>query len=64
LPARATIRGPVAPLFGALVDGGRVEMPLQRTAWSETYGMGADRFGIQWMVSYTGDVEFGQGGGS
>jgi PhnB protein len=49
-------------LFSALFEGGRVEMPLQRTAWSEKYGMGADRFGIQWMVSYTGDVQFAPGG--
>lgn len=45
-------------LFEALSDGGRVEMPLQRTAWAEKFGSLADRFGVRWMVSYPGDVEF------
>lgn len=45
-------------LFGALSAGGRVEMPLQPTAWAEKYGVCADRFGVQWMVTYTGSVQF------
>src|SRR5690606_5304010 len=44
-------------LFNALSDGGNVEMPLQRTEWAEKYGVCADRFGVQWMVSYTGEVD-------
>jgi len=34
-------------------------MPLQATAWAEKYGSCADRFGVQWMVSYAGSVQFG-----
>ncbi|MCZ7597858.1 MAG: VOC family protein [Gammaproteobacteria bacterium] len=45
-------------LFNALSDGGNVEMPLQRTEWAEKYGVCADRFGVQWMVSHTGEVQF------
>lgn len=45
-------------VFDALSEGGRVEMPLAPTAWAEKYGSCVDRFGIQWMVSYTGDVKF------
>ena len=45
-------------LFGSLSGGGRVEMPLQQTEWAEKYGACADRFGVQWMVSYTGSVKF------
>jgi PhnB protein len=45
-------------LFEALSSGGRVEMDLQRTGWAEKYGSFADKFGVQWMVSYTGDVQF------
>jgi PhnB protein len=45
-------------LFAALSEGGSVEMPLQRTEWAEQYGICADRFGMQWMVNYTGSVEF------
>lgn len=51
-------------VFNALSAGGRVEMPLQRTAWAEKHGQCTDRFGVQWMVTYAGSVRFqgGQGG--
>jgi PhnB protein len=45
-------------LFEALSAGGNAEMPLQPTEWAEKYGSCTDRFGVQWMVSYTGDVKF------
>jgi len=45
-------------VFDALAEGGSVEMPLQETEWAEKYGMCTDRFGVQWMVDYTGSVEF------
>lgn len=45
-------------LFDRLAEGGRVQMPLQRTDWAEAYGIVADRFGIQWMVNYEGDQAF------
>lgn len=48
-------------LFEGLSAGGRIEMPLQKTEWAEQYGACVDRFGVQWMVSYTGDVRFGSG---
>jgi PhnB protein len=50
-------------LFDALSDGGRVEDPLQPTEWAEKYGICADRFGVHWMVMYTGSVELALGGG-
>jgi PhnB protein len=37
-------------LFGALVDGGQVQMPLTKTFFSPRFGMVADRFGVSWMV--------------
>ncbi len=40
-------------LFGALSDGGTVQMPLAKTFWSPKFGMVADRFGVGWMVSVT-----------
>jgi PhnB protein len=46
-------------LFNALSAGGSTEMPLQATQWAELYGICADRFGVQWMVNYTGNVQFG-----
>ena len=46
-------------IFNALSEGGRVEMPLQATEWAEKYASFADRFGVQWMVNYEGNVRFG-----
>ena len=37
-------------LFGALEDGGRVQMPLAKTFFSPLFGMVNDRFGVGWMV--------------
>jgi PhnB protein len=37
-------------LFGALADGGQVQMPLAKTFFSPCFGMVADRFGVSWMV--------------
>lgn len=46
-------------LFGALSRDGTIEMPLQETEWAERYGICIDRFGVQWMVNYTGAKTFG-----
>jgi len=37
-------------VFGRLVDGGKVEMPLGKTFFSPCFGMLTDRFGVGWMV--------------
>jgi PhnB protein len=37
-------------LFGALADGGQVQMPLGKTFFSPSFGMVADKFGVGWMV--------------
>ena len=50
-------------LFDGLSAGGTIEMPLQRTQWAEKYGICQDRFGVQWMVDYTGDVDLEGAGG-
>ena len=39
------------PIFEALAAGGRVTMPLQKTFWSEAFGMLVDRFGTPWMFN-------------
>ena len=38
-------------LFKALADGGRINMPLEKTFWSPGFGMVTDRFGVPWMVN-------------
>lgn len=37
-------------LFGALSEGGQVQMPLTKTFFSPKFGMCADKFGVGWMV--------------
>ncbi len=37
-------------IFAALADGGKVEMPLDKTFFSPRFGIVADRFGVSWMV--------------
>ena len=37
--------------FGALAEGGQVQMPLGQTFWSSCFGMVVDRYGVEWMVS-------------
>ena len=37
-------------LFGALAEGGQVQMPLTKTFFSPSFGMVADKFGVGWMV--------------
>ncbi|WP_422844625.1 VOC family protein [Acidovorax sp. M2(2025)] len=36
--------------FDALAEGGKVQMPLTKTFFSQAFGMVADRFGVPWMV--------------
>lgn len=48
-------------LFNALSDGGKVEMPLDETEWAEKFGMFADKFGVQWILHYTGNMQFNGG---
>lgn len=36
--------------FNTLADGGKVQMPLEKTFFSPCFGMVADRFGVGWMV--------------
>ena len=36
--------------FGALSDGGQVQMPLGKTFFSPSFGMVNDRFGVRWMI--------------
>lgn len=33
-----------------LSEGGQVAMPLDKAPWGDTFGMLADKFGINWMI--------------
>ena len=40
-------------IFNALSAGGKVTQPLAKMFWGDYFGMLTDKFGIQWMVSYS-----------
>lgn len=46
-------RGEADKIFSKLSAGGRVTMPQSDTFWGSYFGMITDKYGIQWMVSYT-----------
>jgi PhnB protein len=39
-------------VFNGLSQGGKVEVPLDKMFWGAYFGMCADKYGVQWMVSY------------
>jgi PhnB protein len=38
-------------LFGALSDGGHVQVPLMSTPFASRFGMVADRYGVLWTIA-------------
>jgi PhnB protein len=40
-------------IFNALADGGTITMPIADQFWGDYFGGLTDRFGINWMVSYS-----------
>jgi PhnB protein len=44
-------------IFNALSENGKIEMPMQDMFWGAYFGMCADKFGIQWMVSFENNVK-------
>ncbi len=43
-----------AKAFAALTEGGKVNMPLTKTFFSPSFGVGTDKFGVTWMVYMPG----------
>jgi PhnB protein len=39
--------------WDALTGGGKVKFPLEKAPWGDTYGMLADKYGVDWMVNIT-----------
>ena len=37
--------------FNKLAEGGKIDMPLAKQFWGDTFGMLTDKFGIHWMVN-------------
>jgi PhnB protein len=44
----------LAGYYNKLADGGKVEQPLTKAPWGDTFGMCIDKFGIFWMVNIAG----------
>jgi len=40
-------------LFNGLSAAGKIELPMQDMFWGDYFGMFTDKFGIQWMISFT-----------
>lgn len=38
-------------VFAALSEGGNVTMPLGEVPWGGRFGMLADKFGVEWMIT-------------
>lgn len=53
LSVNADSKEQVDKLFGGLSEGGKITMPLDTTFWGSYFGMCTDKFGINWMVSYS-----------
>ena len=39
-----------------LVDGGTVTLEPARVPWGDSFGMCADKFGVEWMVNIAGTL--------
>jgi PhnB protein len=37
-------------IFAALVEGGEVQMPIDKQPWSEAFGVLIDRWGVPWVI--------------
>ena len=46
----AELRG----FWDRLVEGGTVVLPLEQAPWGDSFGMCADRYGVNWMVNIAG----------
>ena len=44
-----------------LLDGGQMDMPLERAPWGDLFGMLTDKFGTSWMISIEGGDSGSQG---
>ena len=38
-------------IFKELARGGKIDMPLAKQFWGDTYGQLTDKFGVHWMVN-------------
>jgi len=53
LSVEAESKEEATKIFNGLSKGGKVTVPLADAFWGAYFGMLQDKFGVQWMVSYT-----------
>ena len=43
--------------FNGLAEGGKVDMPLAKQFWGDTFGILTDKFGVHWMVNISSEEQ-------
>jgi PhnB protein len=44
-------------IFNGLAKGGKVDMPLAKQFWGDTFGMLTDKYGVHWMVNVVSQAQ-------
>jgi PhnB protein len=44
-------------VFNKLSQGGKIDMPLAKQFWGDTFGMVTDKFGVHWMVNISSQAQ-------
>ena len=44
-------------IFNGLMKGGKITMPFEDVFWGGKFGSGIDKFGIQWMISASDNMD-------
>lgn len=52
----AASRAEADVFYEKLSTGGKVDLPMQDQFWGGYFGMCTDKFGIQWMLQWVGDI--------
>jgi PhnB protein len=50
LTITAKVEADADKLFGAISEGGQVQLPMEKTFFAKRFGMAADKFGVNWMI--------------
>lgn len=43
--------------YNKLAEGGKIEHPLEKASWGDTFGMCIDKFGTFWLVNISAKTE-------
>jgi PhnB protein len=51
LALSGTDEAKLTKIFNDLSEGGQIQVPLAKQMWGDTFGMFADKYGINWMIN-------------